>query len=57
MWNSDFNNFGPTLGLAWDPFKDGKTSVRGGYSLTFVNEEGVTVGTGRRRVTPGSQLP
>jgi hypothetical protein len=46
MWNSDLNNFGPTLGVAWDPFKDGRTSVRAGYSLTFVNEEGVTVGTG-----------
>jgi hypothetical protein len=46
MWNSDFNNFGPSVGVAWDPFRDGKTSVRAGYSLTFVNEEGVTVGTG-----------
>src|SRR4029453_5118068 len=46
MWNSDLNNFGPTVGVVWDPFKDGKTSVRAGYSLTFVNEEGVTVGTG-----------
>jgi carboxypeptidase family protein len=46
MWNSDLNNFGPTVGVAWDPFKDGKTSIRAGYSLTYVNEEGVTVGTG-----------
>ena len=46
MWRSDLNNFGPTVGVAWDPFKDGKTSVRAGYSLAFVNEEGVTVGTG-----------
>jgi len=43
--NKDLNNFGPTVGFAWDVFKDGRTSVRGGYSLTFVNEEGVTVGT------------
>jgi Carboxypeptidase regulatory-like domain/TonB dependent receptor len=46
LWKSDLNNFGPTVGVAWDPFKDGRTSIRAGYSLTFVNEEGVTVGTG-----------
>jgi hypothetical protein len=44
LYSADRNNFGPTVGMAWDPFKDGKTSVRAGYSLTFVNEETVTVG-------------
>ena len=44
IYGSDRNNFGPTIGFAWDLTKDGKTSVRGGYSLTFVNEESVTVG-------------
>ena len=46
FYKKDLNNFGPVVGVAWDPFKDGKTSVRGGYSLTFVNEEAVTVGSG-----------
>jgi hypothetical protein len=44
IYSPDRNNFGPTIGFAWDVFKDGRTSVRGGYSLTFVNEESVTVG-------------
>ena len=43
MYNPDRNNFGPTIGFAWDPSKNGRTAVRGAYTLAFVNEETITV--------------
>ena len=38
---TDWNNFGPRVGLAWDPTGSGKTSVRAAYgkAYEFVNAQ------------------
>ena len=38
LWNTDKDNFGPVLGLAWDPWGDGKTSIRLGGRISFMQD-------------------
>jgi hypothetical protein len=39
LYKSDRNNFAPNVGLAWDVFGNGRTALRAGYSINFVNDE------------------
>ena len=35
LFKNDLNNFSPSVGFAWDPFKSGKTSIRANYRLAY----------------------
>lgn len=35
IYKSDLNNIAPAVGVAWDPFNDGKTALRGNFRIAF----------------------
>jgi hypothetical protein len=40
-YHRPYKEFAPNLGLAWSPFRDGKTVVRGAYSIFYVNDQSI----------------
>lgn len=40
-YHADHKDFAPNVGLAWDVFGNGKTAVRAGYSIFYVNDQAI----------------
>jgi hypothetical protein len=55
FYNKDLNNFAPNVGLAWDVFGDGKTSLRAGYSIHYVYDEAANLAYAYTATNPGLQ--
>ncbi|HZG53675.1 MAG TPA: TonB-dependent receptor [Pyrinomonadaceae bacterium] len=56
LFDDDWNNFAPTVGLAWDPFRDGKTSIRVNYRLAYDRMNTFVTSSAIFPNTPGTSL-
>ncbi len=56
LYAPDRNNFGPNIGLAWSPHREGSqphTVIRAGWSVNYVNDEYLVALTGNANTNAG----
>ncbi|HTR26101.1 MAG TPA: TonB-dependent receptor [Terriglobales bacterium] len=51
LWNTNYHNFAPRIGLSWDPFGRGTTAIRSGFSIAY-NEPFSNLYTNASRLNP-----
>ncbi|HYP52403.1 MAG TPA: hypothetical protein VEQ42_02620, partial [Pyrinomonadaceae bacterium] len=56
LYDDDWNNFAPTVGFAWDPFSDGKSSIRANYRLAYDRMNTFITSSAIFPNTPGTSL-
>jgi len=56
LYNSDLNNWAPSVGFAWDPWGDGKTSIRANYRLAFDRNNTQVISSQIYNTIPGVTL-
>ena len=55
FYHKQLKNWAPNAGIAWDVFGNGKTSVRAGYALRYVDDQMVEVTDAFTYTNPGLQ--
>ncbi|PWT98709.1 MAG: hypothetical protein C5B51_28600 [Terriglobia bacterium] len=55
LYNKDRNNFAPNVAFAWDVSGNGKTAVRGGYSINYVDDNNIATAQNNGQTNSGLQ--